>query len=405
MEYFDYTIRNPISGKKEKGMLTADDEHNAIEQLKSRGMVLVELAPMQDIWNIRKFLHGMNNRIKKKHIKDFFEQLSFMLSTNLPMYSALLILRDMGSDKKLKHIARPVAECIRKGLPLHEALLKTGYFGQSDIMQLKAGEESGNVPYTLTQLVIRYTREIEFANKIKAALTYPIIIMIVMFIVLWVLMTMVVPMLAQTLLGLGGEIPVITRLVIAVSEFMRYSTPFIFFGGFVTVLAYKKFMQDESISRKVDELKLKIPIVGTVLTKIEMSKFCRNLSSIQKSGIALVPSLIATGASIKNRYFKNALVKATRLVEISGINLSTALSKSGKFPVMMEQLIEIGISAGRITETLDKIADQYEKEVDFSIKKMASLMEPIMIIIVGLMAGTVVMSVFLPILSITDAML
>ncbi len=405
MEYFDYTIRNPIRGRKEKGIVSADDDKSAAEQLKSRGMTVVELVPIKDFLNVRRHLYGMMHRIKKKNIKDFFEQLSFMLSTNLPMYSALLILRDMGTDKKLKYLARPISESIRGGLTLHEALAKTGYFSQADIMQIKAGEESGNVPCCLSRLVVQYTKEIDFLNKIKAALTYPIIIVIVMFVVLWVLMSMVVPTLAQTLLSLGGEIPTITQIVIAVSKFMESATPYIMIGAVGAVFAYKKIMQNESIGKKADKIKLKFPLFGTVLTKIEMSRFCRNLSAIQKSGIALVPSLTVTAASIKNRYFKNAIVKATRLVEISGINLSTALTKSGQFPIMMVQLIEIGVSAGQITKTLDKIAEQYECEVDFSIKKIASLAEPAMIIIVGLLVGVIVLSVFLPILHISDTMM
>jgi type IV pilus assembly protein PilC len=405
MQYFGYTIQNPINHKKEKGVLTSDDYKSAVEQLKSRGMTVVELVPMKDFLNIRKRIYGAIHGMRKKNIKDFFEQLSFMLSTNLPMYSALLILRDIGADKKLKYLAYPIAESIRKGLPLHEALSKTGCFSQSDIMQIKAGEESGNVPYSLSRLVVQYTRDIDFANKIKAALTYPVIIMVVMFIVLWVLMTMVVPTLAQTLVSMGGELPIITKVVIASSDFMKISTPYIILCVIGVVFAYKKLMENESFGEKADKLKLKIPLIGVVLTKIEMSRFCRNLSAIQKSGIALVPSLTVTASSIKNRYFKNALIKATQLVEISGINLSSALSKTGKFPVIMVQLIEVGISAGQITVTLDKIAEQYEREVDYSIKKMASLMEPIMIMIVSFLVGIVVTSVFLPILSITDTML
>lgn len=405
MQYFEYTIQNPINQKKEKGVLTSDDYKSAVEQLKSRGMTVVELVPMKDFLNIRKRIYGAIHGMRKKNIKDFFEQLSFMLSTNLPMYSALLILRDIGADKKLKYLAHPIAESIRKGLPLHEALAKTGCFSQSDIMQIKSGEESGNVPYSLSRLVVQYTRDIDFANKIKAALTYPVIIMVVMFIVLWVLMTMVVPTLEQTLMSMGGELPIITKIVIATSEFMKISTPYIILCVIGVVFAYKKLMENESFGEKADKLKLKIPLIGVVITKIEMSRFCRNLSAIQKSGIALVPSLTVTASSIKNRYFKNALIKATQLVEISGINLSSALSKAGKFPVIMVQLIEVGISAGQITGTLDKIAEQYEREVDYSIKKMASLIEPTMIVIVSFLVGIVVTSVFLPILSITDTML
>ena len=141
-----------------------------------------------------------------------------------------------------------------------------------------------------------------------------------------------------------------------------------------------------------------------MLEKIELSRFCRNLSAMQKSGITLVSSLKIVDAAIKNQKIAKEVMKACRLVEISGMNLAAAMARAGKFPPMMLQLIEIGIGSGKITEVLDKIAVQYEKEVDTSLKRITSLIEPILIVVVGLLAGTVVISIFLPMFSMVDNM-
>ena len=141
-----------------------------------------------------------------------------------------------------------------------------------------------------------------------------------------------------------------------------------------------------------------------MLEKIELSRFCRNLSAMQKSGIALVGSLKTVQAAIKNTKISMAVEKATRLVEISGMNLSNALAKAGSFPAMMLQLIEVGINSGQICEVLDKIAIQYEKDVDVGLKRVTSLIEPAMIVVVGLLAGTVVISIFLPMFSLADSL-
>lgn len=154
----------------------------------------------------------------------------------------------------------------------------------------------------------------------------------------------------------------------------------------------------------MDRQKLRIPIAGNMLEKIELSKFCRNLSSMQKSGITLVSSLGIVDSAIKNQKIAREIKKAARLVEISGMNLAAALAKAGHFPSMLLQLVEVGISSGKITEVLDKIAEQYEKEVDVSLKRITSMIEPIMIVVVGILAGTVVIAIFLPMFEMTSNM-
>ncbi|MBS7306107.1 MAG: type II secretion system F family protein [Lachnospiraceae bacterium] len=404
MEYYEYKSRNRINGKVFKGIITAEDIESAEDNLKKRGEDILEISIMQDFLGIRKTIHNIATRTNKKTKLEFFSMLRFMLESGMSLYESLINIRDSSIDQLLKNLARIIADEVRQGADLSTAMRKSGQFDIAMVQQINSGEESGNIDDTLVRLTEQIEREIEFKGKIKSAMMYPIIICVVMVVVLWVMMTLVVPSLAETLVSMGGELPLITKIVIGASDLMAASTPYLILGIILLVIGYKAAVMNKDFKLKVDGLKLKIPIVGNMIEKIELSKFCRNLSAMQKSGIALVGSLKTVQTAIKNSEISKAVEKASRLVEISGMNLSNALAKAGSFPAMMLQLIEVGINSGQICEVLDKIAMQYEKEVNVGLKRVTSLIEPIMIVVVGLLAGTVVISIFLPMFSMTDSL-
>lgn len=404
MEYFEYTVKNHLTGKKSRGIVTSDNVEAAEETLKRRGEDIIEIALMPDIFGVRRKIYDFSTRVNKKTKCEFFSMLNVMLDAGMSLHNALINVRDTSINKSLRNLARNAADEVRKGATLSSAVRKTKQFDNALVEQITAGEESGTMNNTLTRIVAQMEREMEFKGKIKNAMMYPVIICVVMVIVLWVLMTVVVPSLANTLVSMGGELPLITKIVISVSDFMAASTPYIITAIIIAVVAYRIAVKNEKIKLRIDTYKLKIPLIGKMLEKIELSRFCSNLSAMQKSGITLVSSLKIVEAAIKNKRIASYVEKACNLVEISGLNLSTALSRAGSFPSMMLQLIEVGIESGQITEVLDRISLQYEKETDVSLKRITSLIEPIMIVVVGLLAGVVVCSIFLPMFSLTDSL-
>lgn len=404
MEYYEYKTRNKTNGKVFRGIITAEDVESAGEVLKKHGEDVLEISTMRDFYDLRKTIYNLSTRTNKKTKLEFFSMLKFMLESGMSLYESLINIRDSSIDKSLKNLARTIADEVRQGADLSGAMRKSGQFDIAMVQQINSGEESGNIDDTLGRLTEQIEREIEFKSKIKSAMMYPVIICVVMVIVLWVMMTMVVPSLAETLVSMGGELPLITKIVIGASELMAKSTLYIVIGIIAMVIGYRIAVKNTAIKLKIDGLKLKIPIVGGMIEKIELSRFSRNLSAMQKSGIALVSSLKTVQTAIKNAEISKAVEKAARFVEISGMNLSNALAKAGNFPTMMLQLIDVGINSGQICEVLDKIAMQYEKDVDVGLKRVTSLIEPIMIVVVGLLAGTVVISIFLPMFSMTDSL-
>lgn len=404
MQYFEYKTRNHADGKIFKGIITADNMETAESTLKKRGEDIIVLSEMQDILNIRKTLYSISVRTNKKTKLEFFTMLRFMLEAGMSLHESLINIRDTGVNKSLKGLAGKIADSVRRGSTLSVAAQNSGQFDNATVEQIKAGEESGSILDTLSRLMAQYEREIEFKSKIKSAMMYPIIICVVMVVVLWVMMTVVVPSLAETLISMGGELPLITKIVIGASNGMKVLSPYLIVFIIATVIAYRMAVKNEHFKLTVDRQKLRIPIVGNMLEKIELSKFCRNLSAMQKSGITLVSSLAIVVSAVKNQKIAGEIKKAARLVEISGMNLASALAKAGHFPSMLLQLVEVGISSGKITEVLDKIAEQYEKEVDVSLKRITSMIEPLMIVVVGLLAGTVVIAIFLPMFEMTSNM-
>ena len=299
MEYFEYKSKNRSDGKTFKGIITADDLESAEEALKRRGEDIITIGEMQDILNIRKTLYSISVRAGKKAKLEFFTMLKFMLEAGMSLHESLVNIRDTSTNKALKGLSGKMADEVRKGATLSDSMKKTGQFDAALAEQINAGEESGNIIDTLGRIISQIEREIEFKGKIKSAMMYPIIICIVMVIVLWVMMTVVVPSLAETLVSMGGELPLITKIVIGVSNGMSKSTPYLIMLIIAAVIAYRIAIKNEALKMTVDTNKLKIPIVGNMLEKIELSRFCRNLSAMQKSGITLVSSLKIVDAAIK----------------------------------------------------------------------------------------------------------
>lgn len=402
MEYFEYKTRSSTDGKINKGILTADTPEGVEEILKRRGDYIIEISRMRDFLNIRKIIYGLSSKTNKKTKLEFITMIKFMLESGISLHEALTNIRDTGTNKSLKGLTSKLTDEVRKGASLSSAMKSSKQFDQSTVEQVKAGEEAGNINDTLDRLINQYEREIDFSSRIKSAMIYPVIIFIVMIAVLWVMMTVVVPTLADTLISMGGELPLITKILIIVSDFISKATPYIILFIILTVILYKTAVKEDRIRLAVDKTKLKIPVVGKMLEKIELARFCRNLSIFQKSGISLVHSLKIVAATIKNKKIADSITQSGKLVEISGINLATALYKSGCFPDMMLHLIEIGVDSGSITDVLDRIAEQYEKDIDVLLKRIMSVIEPVMIVFVGLIVGTVVLGFFLPMYSIVD---
>ncbi len=404
MEYYEYSATDS-TGKRIHGMIPAENKEAAESDLKAKGYKIGYTRRRPDRLGLLRKLSALNvTFVRKKDIQFFFYQLASLLEAELSLSRALAFLRDSGINKNLRAIVDPIAYSVSgMGLSLSEAMRASGKFSDAVVMQIAAGEKSGNVAGTLRDISDSMERDSEFIGKLKSAMVYPVMIFIIMIAVLIVLMTYVVPQLTASLLELGGEIPLVTQIVIAVSNFMKTYALHMLLGLALLVGCFITAMKKIPAFRlSVHTLLLKLPLIGQLLTKLEMGRMCGMLNSLQSSGIALAESMNATTKSMKNEYYKRAMERATALVEKSGLALSDALSRSGKFPEFVVGLIDVGISSGKICEKLSHIVATYNKDVERDLKKITGMIEPAIILVVGVLAGTVVISIFLPMYNLID---
>lgn len=248
MDYFEYKVRNRLNGKITRGVITSDDMESAADTLKKRGESVIEIDYLKDFMNLRKLSFRLSNRVGKRIVLEFYTMLSFMLEAGMSLHESLINIRDSSINKKLRNLARVVADEVRKGATLSQSMKKSGAVNNAVVEQIRAGEESGTVPTALKRLITQTETELEFSGKLKSAMMYPIIICVVMVAVLWVLMTVVVPSLSKTLVSMGGELPLITKIVIGVSDFMAKATPFFIVFVISSIIAYRILIKNRSLN-------------------------------------------------------------------------------------------------------------------------------------------------------------
>lgn len=404
LKTFKYKVKRNEDGKVTKGVLSGvTDRKECVNKLKAKGYTILELQESKLNVDLNKYSSMEIVRVKKKDLCEFFDQLGFMLHAGMSLYSALETLRDFSVNKAVVHLVKPIAEEVKEGLSFDEALGKSKYVPESLTHQIKAGIDSGDVSSALSRIVITLEQELDLQSKVVTASIYPAFIGIVMVVVMFVLMVMVVPSMAGQLVSMGGEMPGITLFVLDISDFLSNYVIHMVVGTLFIVAVYKIAIKKVGVFRLfMAKVKLKMPIIGDLLLKLDLSKFCRGLSSLQSCGITLSKSLQITNKVLVNDLMAKKVAELAELVEIHGMDLSSAMAKVGGFPQLMTQLVLVGVSSGNLTEVLDKIADQYEKDVDALIKRATSMLEPLMIVIIGVCVGTVVISMFLPMFSLLD---
>lgn len=405
MKVFSYKVRDSSSSKVIRGKLKAENKTDCIKMLKDKGYTVLETKESILDFNLdlNKSLNINMVKVKKKDLCEFFDQLSFMLYAGMSMYTALETLRDFSTNKAVVHLVTPIADDVKEGMSFDDSLSKSKYVPENIVHQIKAGIDSGSVSDALNRIVLSLEQELELSSKVVTASIYPAFIGIVMVVVLIVLMIFVVPSMAQQLESMGGDMPGITLFVLGVSEFMQNYILQIIISIVLIVVAFKLIYSKISAFRMLmARLILKVPIIGELTLKLDLSKFCRGLSSLDECGITLSKSLQITNKVIKNGLMSKKVGEVAELVEIHGMDLSSAMAKVGGFPQLMTQLVLVGVSSGNLTEVLNKIAVQYEKDVDALIKRATSMLEPLMIVVIGVVVGTVVISMFLPMFSLLD---
>ncbi len=385
------------TGQTQEGQLLADTRDAAAAVLRRQQIQITSLREKgREIKLIPRFPRG----IGPKRIAIFTRQFSVMLDAGLPLVQCLEILGDQEENRTFQTIINAVRTDVESGSSLADAMRKhPKAFDNLFTNMVAAGESGGILDIILQRLSVYIEKAVKLNSQVKSALIYPVSIIVIAALVVFIILWKVIPVFAQLFAGLGGEMPLLTRIVIAASNFV--ADYFILILGVIGAgyFAINKWHKTPHGRRILDGLLLKIPVVGMLLRKISVARFCRTLGTLTASGVPILDGLEITGKTAGNAIIEDAVMSVRKSVE-EGKTISEPLAQTKVFPSMVVQMINVGEQTGALDQMLSKIADFYEDEVDTAVAGLMKLIEPVMITVLGAVIGTIVAAMYLPLYSV-----
>jgi type IV pilus assembly protein PilC len=393
MPVFEYTAKNATTGQISKGTYDAPGRDDVIGHLRKNRLLLVSLreAPKE----IKFSLPGSG--IKTRDIVIFTRQFATMINSGLPLVQSLNILAAQTESPKLKDVTRAVVFDVEAGNTLADAFSKhPTAFTQLYVNMVAAGEAGGILDTILLRLATFLEKNDKLVRKVKSAMIYPGVILTVAIGAITILLIFVIPVFRDMFASVNAELPLPTRMVLAMSDFLKGFWPAILLGVGLVVFAFKRYYATPNGMRRVDGFLLGFPVLGDVLRKSAVSRFTRTLGTLISSGVSILEGLEITAKTAGNTIIQDAIM-ASRSSIAGGDTIAAPLEKSGVFPPMVISMIAVGEQTGGLDEMLSKIADFYDDEVDVAVSGLLSLMEPVMILFLGVVVGGMIVAMYLPI--------
>lgn len=391
-----------VDGKQKKGSLEAKDEEKVRSLLKSEGLIPISVKEQSAM--TRDLNISIGGKIKDRDIAVFCRQFSSILNAGVTVVEALNMLADQTENKKLADGIRETRAGVQRGETLGNSMRATkNIFPSILINMVDAGEASGSLDIAFNRMATHFEKSARLAALVKKALIYPIVLLVVTFIVVIAMSVYVVPKFATLFADLGSDLPGITKFVMAISDFFRYKWYIALAIVVIVVVAIKLFKATETGKVFFGKLALKVPIFGKLNIKNGAASMARTLSTLTSTGISLPAALDITARSLSNILMQRALEKARTEVE-QGVALSEPLKRSEVFPPMVYQMTSIGEETGNIEGMLTKVADYYEEEVEITTQSLTALMEPLIIVVMGVIIGFIVIALYMPMIDMYSGM-
>jgi len=334
--------------------------------------------------------------VPAKDLAIFTRQFSVMIDAGLPLVQCLEILGGQQENKTFAKVLQQTRMDVEGGASLADAMRKhPKAFDDLFTNMIAAGEAGGILDTILKRLALYIEKNVKLKAQVKGAMVYPVSVLGIAGVVIAVILWKVIPTFAAMFAGLGAELPLPTRFVIALSHWLVRGMPFIVVGGILLVVGFRRYYATYGGRRVVDKILLKAPIFGTLMQKIAVARFCRTLSTLISSGVPILDGLEITARTAGNAIVEDAIMFVRKGVE-SGLTLAQPLKETGVFPPMVVQMVGVGEQTGALDAMLSKIADFYEDEVDQAVANLLTLMEPIMILFLGISVGGIIIAMYLP---------
>lgn len=401
MKTYKYSARDS-KGRIAKGELEATDIAALKNKLRNQGLWLISQNNSQQ--SLLPFLEGFfDKKIGLKDMVVFSRQFSAMIEAGIAILRVLTVLIQQTENPKLKAILQEIKRDIEQGVPLSESMQKfPEAFDSLYVSMVKAGELGGVLDVVLNRVAGFLESRSKLSNKVRTALTYPASLLVISLLVVWFMLTFILPKFSAIFTSTGGELPAFTQFLINISNVLR--SPFILviiaFIWFAVNYA-RSYYRSEEGRLKIDTFSLKIPIFGPILKKVAIARFSRTFGTLIESGVPITTALDVTRTSINNALLESVLIKVKKDIE-EGSPISNQLQKSEVFPPMVTQMVAIGEEAGELENMLNKIADFYDDEVDSSVESLTALMEPVFIVVIGAIVGAIVVAMYLPIFNVIN---
>ena len=384
-------------GKEKRGSLEAETRERALEQLKAEGLIPVSVRE-QGALN-KEIDFSIGKKVKPRDLSVFCRQFVSITQAGVPMKEALQMLSEQTENKWLKRAISEVLLNVEKGNTLADSMRsQPDIFPPMLVNMVEAGEQSGRLEMAFSRMAVHFEKEAKLKATIKKATIYPIILVIAAIGVIAVMLLFVIPIFIDMFADLDIEMPAITMFVMNSSKWMTshwYVVLAIIVG---VVVAYKLIYKTTQGRLTIDRIKMKMPLFGKLTVKTACSQFARTMSTLLMSGISTIDALETTSKIVNNIHYTNAMLKAREEV-MKGIPLSEPLEASGIFPPMVYHMTGIGEETGNVEEMLEKMADYYDEEVEMTTQSVLAAMEPIIILFMALIIGTLVIAVISPIAS------
>jgi len=396
MGIYQYIAKDK-AGQTVTGIMEANSEQEAVSLLHNKELLVISLKETK-----KKIISIRRKKVKLDELVVFSRQLATMIDAGIPLVQSLGILAEQMENPYFKNVIFSIRQDIESGMNFCDTLSKHPYiFSELFINMSKAGEASGQLDEVLDRLAAYLEKTAALARKIKSSLVYPAVVIIMAIAITTFLLLKVVPTFKGIFEALGGQLPLPTRILIGVSDFLRR-----YFGIWIGLLLgisflFRWYINTAQGRYRFDYQKLKIVVLGELFTKVAIAKFARTFSTLVRSGVAVLNALEIVAKTSGNKVIEEAVINSRTAVR-EGEPISVPLAKSKIFPPMVCRMISVGEQTGQLEKMLSKIADFYEEQVDAAVAGLTSMIEPLVIAFLGIVIGGIVIALFLPIFKITQ---
>jgi type IV pilus assembly protein PilC len=400
---FDYQVRDK-TGKLITGQLEADNQAAVAAKLTSMGYAPIKIDQVKENGLQMEINLPGSNRVKLKDLAIFSRQFATMISSGLSLIRSLSILHEQTENKKLAETIDDIRGRVEAGSSLSQALAEhEKIFPKLYVAMVRAGETAGMLDQVLLRVAAMYEADVKLRSKIKSAMTYPVIVFIMAILLSTVMLIFIVPVFADMFADLGGELPLLTQVLVSASNFVTSWLGVLTYIVVPTALwfAYKRIRATEKGRYTLDVIKLRLPVFGPLFHKIALTRFARNLSTLMAAGVPILQALEITADTVNNGPIANAVKDVQDSVR-QGESINRPLSQHEVFPPMVVQMIAVGEETGNVDGMLGKISDFYDTEIESTTESLTALMEPLMIGVIGGIVGGMVIALYMPMFKIFD---